>query len=44
MTQTRTEHTAPFNAFQAFYPAPHVDDVVEERISLLAERRALAQD
>ena len=29
---------------QAFHLAPHVDDVVEERLRLLEERRALAQD
>ena len=28
---------------QAFYPAPYIDDIVEEQMELLEDRRALAQ-
>ena len=28
---------------QAFYPAPYLDEVVEEMMGLLEDRRALAQ-
>ena len=28
---------------QTFYPAPYLDEVVEEQLSLLEDRRALAQ-